>query len=46
LISSNSPQAVLIAAALESTRAAEPGQTFADVGDILATPQLAEQSRS
>jgi len=44
LISSNSPQAVLIAAALESERAAEPGQMFADVGDILATPQLAEQS--
>ena len=44
LISSNSPRAVLIAAALESVRAAEPGQMFADVGDILATPQLAEQS--
>jgi hypothetical protein len=44
LISSNSPQAVLIAAALESGRAAEPGQMFADIGDILATPQLAEQS--
>ena len=44
LISSNSPQSVLIAAALESERAAEPGQMFADVGDILATPQLAEQS--
>jgi hypothetical protein len=44
LISSNSPQASAIANAIESERAAQPGQIFSDVGDILATAQLAEQS--
>jgi hypothetical protein len=44
LISSNSPQASLIASAIQSERALQPGQMFRDVGDVLATPQLAEQS--
>jgi hypothetical protein len=44
LISSNSSQASLIANAIQSERAVQPGQLFSDVGDILATPQLSEQS--
>jgi hypothetical protein len=44
LISSNSSQASVIANAIQSERVAQPGQFFSDVGDILATPQLAEQS--
>ncbi len=44
LISSNSSQASAIANAIQSERAAQPGQFFSDVGGILATPQLAEQS--
>lgn len=43
-ISSNSPQASAIASAIESTRTGQSGQFFRDVGDILATPQLTEQS--
>ena len=44
LISSNSPQAMVIAGSIQSERALQPGQIFSDVGDILATPQLAKQS--
>ena len=44
LISSNSSQALVIADAIQSERALQPGQIFRDVGDVLATPQLAEQS--
>jgi hypothetical protein len=44
IISSNSPQALVIANAIQSARINQPGQSFADIGDILATPQLAEQS--
>ena len=44
LISSNSPQAAVIANAIQATRAGFPGQIFGDVGDILATQQLTEQS--
>ena len=44
IISSNSPQASLIADAIQSARSNQPGQSFADIGDILAVPQLAEQS--
>jgi hypothetical protein len=44
LISLNSPQAMAIANAIQSERATQPSQIFSDVGDILATPQLAEQS--
>jgi hypothetical protein len=44
VISSNSPQAAVIANAIQSTRATQPGQSFRDIGDVLATSQLAEQS--
>jgi hypothetical protein len=44
VISSNSPQALLIANAIQSARVGQPGQFFRDVGDILAVPQLTEQS--
>jgi hypothetical protein len=44
VISSNSPQASVIASAIQSARASQPGQFFRDVGDILATPPLTEQS--
>ena len=43
-ISSNSPQALVIASAIQSARASQPGRLFSDVGDILAIPQLTEQS--
>ena len=44
LISSNSSQASAIANAVQSERAVQPGQFFGDIGGILATPQLTEQS--
>ena len=44
LLSSNSPAVAGIVAAIQSTRTAEPGQVFPDVGDILAVPQLTIQS--
>jgi hypothetical protein len=44
VISSNSPQTSAIAAAIQSARASHPGGYFSDVGDVLATPQLTEQS--
>jgi hypothetical protein len=44
VMSSNSPQASAIVNAIQSARARQPGQLFRDVGDILATPQLTEQS--
>ena len=44
VISSNSPQASAIADAIQSARAARPGQFFRDIGDVLATQPLAEQS--
>jgi len=44
VMSSNSPQALVIASAIQSARASRPGQFFSDVGDILAIPQLTEQS--
>src|SRR5262249_17223596 len=40
LMSSNSSQAVAIAAALDATRAAQPAQIFDSIGAILATPEL------
>ena len=43
-ISSNSPQALVIASAIQSVRTSQPGRFFSDVGDILAIPQLTEQS--
>jgi hypothetical protein len=43
-ISSNSPQASIIASAIESARANQPGQSFTDIGSILTIPQLTSQS--
>ena len=44
IISSNSPQASIIAGAIQISRSGQPNQFFRDAGDVLATPQLAEQS--
>lgn len=44
VISSNSPQASIIANAIQSARINQPGGFFRDVGDILTIPQLTEQS--
>ncbi len=44
IISSNSPQASIIASAIQISRSGQPNQFFRDAGDVLATPQLAEQS--
>jgi hypothetical protein len=44
VIASNSAQASLIANAIQVARAGQPGQYFREVGDILAVPQLSEQS--
>jgi len=44
VMSSNSPQASAIVNAIQSARTSQPGQFFRDVGDILAIPQLTEQS--
>jgi hypothetical protein len=44
IISSNSPQASIIAGAIQTGRSGQPNQFFRDAGDVLATPQLAEQS--
>jgi hypothetical protein len=44
IISSNSPQASVIASGIQAIRSGQPNQFFHDAGDILATPQLAEQS--
>jgi hypothetical protein len=44
VISSNSPQALVIANDIQSARTNQPGQSFADIGDILTVPQLTEQS--
>jgi hypothetical protein len=44
VISSSSPEAATIANAIQSTRLGQLRQTFGNVGDILATEQLTEQS--
>jgi hypothetical protein len=44
VISSNSAQASIIASAIQTSRATQPNQYFRDVGDIMAIPQLTEQS--
>jgi hypothetical protein len=44
IISSNSPQASIIASGIQASRSGQPNQFFRDAGDVLATPQLAEQS--
>jgi hypothetical protein len=40
VMSSNSPQAALIAAAIQQARSAQPNQQFSHLGDLLAIPQL------
>jgi hypothetical protein len=40
IVSSNSPQAAIVAAALDAARASQPGLRFHDPADILATPEL------
>jgi hypothetical protein len=40
IMSSNSPQAAAIAAAIQQARSAQPGGQFNHIGDILTTPQL------
>jgi hypothetical protein len=44
LMSSNSPQATTIAAALNAMRSSQPGQRFNNPSDILATPELSTAS--
>jgi hypothetical protein len=44
IMSSNSPQAATIAAALDAMRSAQPNQTFRSIGDILAVPELSVAS--
>ncbi len=43
-ISSNSPQALVFANAIQSERSRQPDQFFHNVGDILAVPELTDQS--
>jgi hypothetical protein len=43
-MSSNSPQAAAIAAALDATRSAQPAQRFNNPADILLTPELSTAS--
>jgi hypothetical protein len=40
IVSSNSPQAATVAAALDAARASRPGQRFRDLAEILAIPEL------
>ena len=44
VLSSNSPAVTALAAAIETTRARQPGQLFPEVGAILATPALSIES--
>jgi hypothetical protein len=44
IISSNSPQAAILANAVETARSGQPNQFFRDAGDILAVPQLSKAS--
>jgi hypothetical protein len=44
IISSNSPQAAIIANAVETARSGQPNQFFRDAGDVLAVPQLSKAS--
>ena len=43
-VSSNSPAAALLANAIQSARATQPNQLFHGIGDLLAIPQLSQQS--
>ena len=40
IVSSNSPQAATVAAALDAAQISRPGQRFRDLTEILATPEL------
>jgi hypothetical protein len=44
IMSSNSPQAAIIATALDATRAKQPTRTFRSIGDLLAIPELSTGS--
>jgi len=44
IVSSNSPQAAIVAAALDAARASRPGQSFHDPAEILAIPELSLSS--
>jgi len=44
VISSNSPQAGIIASAIQTGRSAQPGRLFTDVGDLFSVLPLTEQS--
>ncbi len=44
VLSSNSPQALIIANAIAQSKTIQPNQTFNSPGDILATPQLTVNS--
>lgn len=44
IMSSNSPQAALLADAVAIARGYQPGQVFRTVGDLLGTPELSLQS--
>ena len=43
-ISSNSPPAAFLASAIQSYRSSQPNQLFHVIGDLLAIPQLSQQS--
>jgi hypothetical protein len=44
IVSSNSPQVAIVAAALDTARSSRPGQRFGGVADILAVPELSVAS--
>jgi hypothetical protein len=44
IMSSNSPQAAIVAAALDTMRSSQPNRTFWNIGDLLAIPELSTAS--
>jgi hypothetical protein len=44
IVSSNSPQAAIVAAALDASRSSQPNGTFRSIGDLLAIPELSVAS--
>ena len=44
IVSSNSPQAAIVAAALDAFRSSQPNGTFRSIGDLLAIPELSVAS--
>ena len=44
IMSSNSPQAAIVAAALDASRSSQPDRTFRSIGDLLAIPELSVAS--